>query len=207
MPVDPNAPILAMAVEMGRTRPSTDLEFLLHENFHGWQVRHFADFLSEVPQRLPDGVPLPPSFNVALARERALLIDVVRSAGDLRNVYLREYLEARQKRSSTAAPVVAVMECRQERLEGTAEYVGLAGALAASAHSQQHLPDSLQARLRRWNVPNASPQEALRAGAYVVGATLTYLLQQSGADWRPAFNRGECLHTLVERVILRPQGP
>lgn len=204
LPIDPNAQVLAMAVEFDTRRPSGDLEFLLHENFHGWQARNLEGFFSAIPQSVPDSIPLPPSFITALKAERDLLVAALASVTPAQlRLHVDAYLAARQQRSARTPALIARIECRQERLEGTAEFVGLAGALEATQHSREHMADSLQARLNRWMVLETTQREVLIYGAYPVGATETFLLERLGSDWRSAFDRGECLHELLAKALGR----
>lgn len=206
IPIDPNARRLVMAVSFSE-RPSSNLEFLLHENFHGWQFRNFANLFDfTIPQRLPDTIPLPPSFQVRVQEERRLLLLALEATAtaDIR-ARVQDYLAAREQRFAEGPAVAVRIERSAERREGTAEFVGLAGALAASGFVADVLSDSIRTRIRsdmHWGAANLSPRERLSARAYQTGSGMAFLLDRLACqNWRARVAEGASLDAQLAECI------
>lgn len=194
-PITAESDRLIMAAEI-RTRPSSQVEFVLHESFHGWQIRRFENFFDpKVPQSFPDSTTLPPDLETRLALERQLLIAAV-EAGSLVDVrsHVRAFITARKDRLSSGSPLAGQIEHAQERREGTAEYVGLAGALAVIQAHDSALRDSVAVRLRsnqRWGVATRPASRQMWDRTYVSGSAIAFLLDRLRCpSWREAIRGG-----------------
>lgn len=206
LPIDPEAERLAMAVSIG-VRPGSQLEFLLHESFHGWQFRQFQYSPDpNVPQSLPDSIRLPQDLQARLDAERSLLILILRAETieEMRK-RVREYLDTRRVRFATSNPLVQRIEQTQEWREGTAEYVGLAGALAVDDSPRSVVRASFEARVSndaRWGNRNASPKLQLRDRAYVSGSVMAFALNELQCHlWRESISAGEFLDSELARCV------
>lgn len=183
--------------------------FLLHEAFHMWQLSFFenAPFSFCVPQSLPSSLQGSVEFGRELAAELDLLVRAVLSESSVLQASAAAYLVARKDRLAKQAPVVSFTEQRQERAEGTAEFVGEAAAMGIRHGSVAQLPDTLAARLRRTAGALRTAAEAGRgpdprteAGHYwyQTGAALAYLLDALNAEeWRQRVVRGSHLDELL----------
>lgn len=196
LPIDPNAKRLVMAVRLqqGSVWP---LEFLLHESFHGWQYRNFAGlFDPSLPQHLPDSLRLSGNLAHLLEMERRLLVAALGSKSTSREA-VRDYLEARRARLSDSPPLAGRIEQAAERREGTAEYVGLVGALAATNGGMDAAVDSIIARIRsdeRWGSETLTPRERLSTRVYRTGSAMALLLDRLECDdWRARVSAGSSL--------------
>jgi hypothetical protein len=204
VPIDANAKRLTMAVRLSQG-PVWPLEFLLHESFHGWQYRTFASlFDPSVPQHLPDSLRLPANLQHLLETERRLLLAALASKSDSRQA-VRDYLAARRARLSDSPRLAGRIEQAAERLEGTAEYVGLVGALAATTEDMDAVVDSVVARIRsdeRWGSHTLTPREYLSTRAYRTGSAMALLLARLGCDdWRTRVSGGAFLDAQLDACV------
>ena len=206
VPIDPNAKRLAMAVRLpqGSVWP---LEFLLHESFHGWQFRNFANLFDPgLPQHLPDSLRLSGNQHL-LETERRLLVAALASKSNSRQT-VRDYLGARRARLSDSPPLAGRIEQAAERREGTAEYVGLVGALAATNGGMDAAVDSIVTRIRsdeRWGSETLTPREHLSTRAYRTGSAMALLLDRLGCDdWRARVSAGAFLEAQLGACIGLP---
>jgi hypothetical protein len=206
IPIDPNARRLVMAVGLPEP-PLSSLEFLLHESFHGWQFRNFANLFDlTIPQRLPDTLPLPPHFHTQVQEERRLLL-LALEATLTANIRARvhDYLAAREQRFSESPALAVRIERSAERREGTAEFVGLAGELAASGFVADVLSDSIRARIRsdtHWGAANLPPRERLSSRAYRTGSAMAFLLDRLACqNWRARVAEGASLDVQLAECI------
>ena len=198
LPLDPQAPRLTMAVEI-RARPVSQLEFLLHESFHGWQFRHFQNsFDPNIPQSLPGFLKLPQDLQHRLGAERRLLVTALRALTDdeIRR-QAQAYLAARKARFESGDPLAELIEQRQERLEGTAEYVGLGGSVAANDSPTHSIRAVIVARVLdddRWTGRSVDARAQLRYRVYITGAGMAFLLDVlKCSGWRDHVAAGEYL--------------
>jgi hypothetical protein len=207
VPIDPNAKRLAMAVRLPQASV-WPLEFLLHESFHGWQFRNFANLFDPTfPQQLPDSLRLSGNLRQLLETERWLLVAALASKSNVRQA-VRDYLGARRVRLSVSPPLAGRIEQAAERREGTAEYVGLAGALAATNVGMDAVVDSIVARIRsdeRWGSETLTPREHLSTRAYRTGSAMAFLLDRLGCDdWRARVSAGASLDAQLGECVGLP---
>lgn len=192
-------------------------EAILHESFHFWQLarwndRHRRQPADCTPQRFAAiGVEPPARFQEAARRELEMLARAV-DATDREQLLGRvlEYLTVRQERLTAVDPLFAAVEQRQERREGSAQFAGLAGSLAAThedaTHARAALKDSLAVLLRGFRSfaderqLDADQEAAFRV--YYTGAAIAFLLDVLDAgSWRAAVERGEFLDVLLADAV------
>jgi hypothetical protein len=183
--------------------------FLLHEAFHMWQLSFFDNrpFSFCVPQSLPAAMEEPGQFSSELASEIELLARAVLADSSTRKTSAAAYLEARRGRLAKRPPELSFTEQRQERIEGTAEFVGESAAMWIRDGSVMKLPDTLAARLRRTTAliniaaeAGRAPDPRTAAGHYwyQTGAALAEILDALNVeDWRQKVTRGSHLDELL----------
>jgi hypothetical protein len=183
--------------------------FLLHEVFHMWQLSFFENrpFSFCVPQSLPATMEDAGQFSSELAAELELLRRAVVADSSTRKTLASTYLEARRSRLAKRAPVLGLTEQRQERIEGTAEFVGESAAMRIQTGSVATLPDTVAVRLQRTAALLSRAAEAGRAPDprteaghywYQTGAALALILDAMSADeWREKVTRGSHLDELL----------
>ncbi|HEX6134773.1 MAG TPA: hypothetical protein VFZ24_12470 [Longimicrobiales bacterium] len=192
-------------------------EAILHESFHFWQLATWNDAHRRqpadcTPQRYDNiGVDPPADFQDAARREVLILAAAVGAADRRqRSAGAREYLAARLKRLAAADPLFAAVDQRQERREGTAQFAGLAGSLAAShadtSRARAALRDTVASLLadfgRLSDAPGADETQEAAFRAYHTGAAMAVLLDDLGAgDWRGAVQSGAFLDLLLARAV------
>jgi hypothetical protein len=189
----------AIAVPLGEGLAPT-LRFLFHEAFHAYQQRAFTrPHVLDVEAPADD---VSDSANVALWEvERRILREALAADDEaaLRPL-LRGYLAVRGRRAGRLRPDVARYEAELERIEGSAEWVGRMGALAAEDRDPAELADGLREDLAR---PVRVPRFAtgahwvIRLRVYATGAALAALLERLDPDWRADLASGETLVALI----------
>jgi hypothetical protein len=117
---------------------------------------------------------------------------------------LRQYLAVRQVRTGALSEVQAV-ERSMERMEGTAHYVGCSAAALALGEPVSRVRECIRRELTRaveefptW--PEADAQ-LMRWRQYGTGAALGFLLDQLGAEWHAAVQRGAYLDVLLAEAV------
>lgn len=203
LPVDPRAHPLALAVDAGGAWVDPFLEVMLHESFHGFQLRHFEPEPDSVPAQLSEADVGAAEVQSRLARERQLGLEVLRTTEPTgRRTRLSEYLAVRAVRGITGTAVM--VEKRYERWEGVATYVGLTGLLVAEGLDRASFSDSLAARMSvewRWGL-GAPAAAAMRTRAYLSGALLAFLLDEfECTDWKAGVQGGAYLDDLLARCV------
>lgn len=192
-------------------------EAILHEAFHFWQLARWPDTHRRqpadcTPQRYETtGWEPPSSFDDAVAIELARLRDAVLASTPQERVdRTQAYLDARRDRLDAVDPLITAIDQRQERREGSAEFTGLAGSLAAlhgaGVPLRTALRDTLASHLARLSAGEglrdftASQRAAFRA--YRAGAATAFLLDALDVEsWRSAVARGEFLDVLLARAL------
>lgn len=167
-------------------------ETLLHEAFHGYQRTLFADvgrseFLD--PKHLDE------------ASTRAIFelqFDLAKQAHESRETaHIRDWLSLRVVLSEVIAPRVAEYLGDVERIEGTAQWVGMQASFA------EHFPDNVSHSFN--NFPELfNTTYAIRTSAYPTGALLTDLLNDFSAsdnNWRQAIEQGKTPYELALQVF------
>lgn len=206
VPVDPSASRLVMAVPVGNWAMPL-LEALIHESFHGWQFRKFDSFFDpETPQRLPGGTRLPSDYTARIEAERVGLTRVLKaeSRTSLREEALA-YLELRLSRMAASDSLVERVERRQERIEGVAEYVGIASYHGVRGADARSVAETLGERISddvRWGNTEVSPARQLLRRTYLSGAVIAYALEQAGCPrWREGVTADRPLDALLARCL------
>jgi hypothetical protein len=174
-----------------------------------WQASHFVTPLFEycVPQELPAEISDPKGFGNALAAELTQLSAAVLSAGVARKPAVAEYLRLRLDRLSKHPPVISYSEQRQERLEGTAEFVSRYATLRLSTAGPAMFADSIAGSLypivTQWEQTAELQQLPHRRSLasvywYHSGAALSFLLDGLDVDrWRDHVRQGSNLDELL----------
>jgi hypothetical protein len=123
---------------------------------------------------------------------------------------IRAFLDVRLERAVQGEPLFIAVDQRQERLEGTAEFTGLAGSIAIlysdTTTAGKALQDSLVLRLgeldRRADDLQFDQTRRAAMRAYHGGAAMTFLLDRLGVDgWRTAVEQGEFPDVLLARYV------
>lgn len=197
-------------------RGYTQTAIILHETFHLWQRARWNDYhrrppVDCTPQRY-EGVEaeLPPDFDAAVGRELAHLARAVAAPDDERTATVRAFLDVRLQRLLAADPLFIAVDQRQERVEGTAEFTGLAGSIAIlhpdAMAARQALQDSLLIRLgdfgRRADEMQLDRSRTAAMRAYHGGAAMAFLLDRLGVDgWRNDIEQGDFLDVVLARHL------
>lgn len=198
-------------------RGYSQVEVILHETFHFWQRARWPDAHRRqpadcTPQRYEAAGLEPPSgFRDAEVIELALLRDaVLASTRKELTSRIRAYLDARRTRLDPVDPLFAAIDQRQERDEGSAEFAGLAGSLAArdgaGPELQPLLRDTLASQLAgfevQWDASAFTASQRGAARAYRAGAASAFLLDAlEVAGWRQEIERGEFFDVLLAGAV------
>ncbi len=197
-------------------RGYTQTSLILHETFHLWQRARWNDHhrrppVDCTPQRYEGVVAkLPPGFDAAAERELQHLARAVAASDDERAEAVRSFLGVRLERLLPADPLFLAVDQRQERVEGTAEFTGLAGGLAIlypdTTVAGQALQDSLVIRLgdfdRRADEMQLDPSRRAAMRAYYGGAAMAFLLDRLRVDgWRNDIEQGDFLDVVLARHL------
>lgn len=101
-------------------RPAEGQQLLFHENFHDFQQRTFKD-----PVKFFDPQPVAPESEASCRAENAALLRALLLDGQDRFTAAGEFVAMREARHRSASPQDLALEEYKERIEGSAEYVGL----------------------------------------------------------------------------------
>ncbi len=181
-----------------------DLATLFHEQFHDYQQDAFRwiggggeEYIA--PELLEDRG----DFAARADLERRVLAGALRETDVARRRQsTRTYLALRRARNATLAPELAAAEAQREWSEGTAEYVGLAGA-AILADDPMAIRRRIIAGLETDLIAHGGDfmSNWFRWRAYAVGAGMAWLLDDLGGDWRRKVEAGERLDRLLEEAL------
>lgn len=189
-----------------QSNPPDVLGFALHEAFHKYQ-REYFDTVGQVSEVVPTSILQDSAFVARAERERTLLQRVLlaETTTDLcrrSNVYLR----ARRSRLADVDPHVAAVERQIERLEGSAELVGLVAFAAASNLSvDSTATDSTRSHLSR-------PLEQFSAGMdptwrlmrwrlYGTGAAMGVILTRLNVAWQAQLESGVPFDVMLTSAV------
>lgn len=180
--------------------------FLVHEAFHAFQFRAFAR-----PQRDDNTFDMAsaarPEFASLVNLERRLLAAALEPLErDSLERVVRSYLAVRERRYASTAESVRAEELHLERIEGSAQYVGLRAAALGDGRRQPaaiegevllQLTAELEAPDPRWEV---------RLRSYGTGAAIAIVLERlKVVDWKARLQEGATFHELLARAVpLRP---
>ncbi len=184
---------------------------LYHEEFHRYQVRHFAAttgttlaILDEEPQ--PEEALSTVEFQQDASRERTLLAAALQAQPlDSVRALARNYLAARRMRMARLQRMYVIAENHHERKEGSAQLVGYEAALhAVGRPSEDRVP------LIVWDLRHAPPFDAdpnkssyRHWHIYASGSAIGVLLDRLSPGWRSAMQAGETFPALLEQALRR----
>ncbi|MBW3571633.1 MAG: hypothetical protein KY467_11045 [Gemmatimonadetes bacterium] len=183
-----------------------NVELVYHEAFHAHQDERFAP--------LPGGraafgsasaavaLAVPPAEFEALARAERQVLAAALSASspDSLRSLLRSYLQLRARRTAMA-PDAQPFEQWEERIEGTAEFVGASCAALATDGDREQARGRLRAALAK-DAPALAGGRPSKWRAYAVGAALSMLLDDLRVpDWRAAVESGAALDDLLAHAV------
>lgn len=185
----------------------SQIDRLVHESFHHWQVNEFVDRPGCIPQWYPRSMAFPPEFRAAVQRELAILQRAVRasSESEMRDASA-DYLLARKQRVSAADSLVFHIEQWQERIEGTGRYIGNAAHQLVETGTLESMPQILASGLDRQNARAGDPKVTAAgeqaARAYSTGAAITFLNSRLGeSDWQSAVQQGRPLDVVLAEAV------
>lgn len=195
-----------MMVQMGdnwRTTATT----LFHEQFHDFQRdafdktdwKHGGEYidLTAISDRA--------AFTAAAELERRVLADAILAETAAQSADLtRQYIALRRIRERTVEETVVGKERYFERLEGTAQYIGLKASSIVLGDDADSVAGALAGGLRRSLFANGEGSYSgnwFRTRAYDVGGALALLLDRSGADWKARIEAGEPLDAVLESIL------
>ncbi len=182
---------------------------LYHEEFHRYQVRHFAatsgtklGILEEEPQ--PEEALRTVAFQQDASRERTLLAAALEAQPlDSVRALAREYLCARKARMARLQRMYVVAEDHHERKEGSAQLVGYEAALRAVGR-----PTEDRVALIVWDLRHVPPFDAgpnrnsyRHWHIYATGSAIGVLLDRLRPGWREAMQAGETFPVLLEQSL------
>ena len=182
-------------------------ETLFHEQFHDFQRDAFdrGDWKNAGEYVDLTAISDRAAFTAGAELERRVLADAVLAKTDARRFDLaRSYIALRRAREATVGDVIIGKERYFERLEGTAEYVGLTAASVVLGESTSSVSDKLAEGLRRSLFDNAEGSYSgnwFRRRAYGVGGAIAVLLDRSGTDWKARVQAGESLDVVLENTL------
>ncbi len=182
-----------------RENPAATINFLVHEAFHAFQLDHFAR-----PNRESDAFDARSASDtqfIALAEvERRLLARALTIPRDSLEHLVRGYLAVRARRYAAAAASVREEELHMERIEGSAQLVGV----TAAALSTGSAPDSVTAMVRELlttELDAPDPRWLLRFRVYGTGAAIGILLDRLGVEWKARMQAGATFHELLSGAV------
>lgn len=192
---------IAVALDPEGIRPT--LTTLFHEAFHGFQRRRFATTPLVAGEFVDPSHLLAPRFRALTEVERKLLTMALDLPADELPEHLRQYLAVRLLRIRSVPADVQALERHLERVEGSAELVGLEAGLLASAEGRTGLPEALRPHLTRPldSVPGGVIERLIRWRVYGTGAAIGFLLDRLGTDWRPRLEEGATFDELLGMAV------
>lgn len=176
--------------------PAAAVELFAHEAFHLHQARTGWHRPGAEPPREPR--PLSPEQAIGRRLEGLALAEAL-LGGEGWEERARDFTALRAERSQFGSPAEARWELRQERIEGTAEYVGIlargAGTSPASAPGPA-FAGTLSLLLRP-----ADPTPARSPWNHAAGAAQCALLDRKGTMWRARVEAGEDLFSVFSAAF------
>lgn len=197
----PVAGTSAVAISV-RGSLETNLDFLFHEGFHGYQETAFTDpHVLQVDD--PLGAGTRDRVHAMADAERARLADALDDEeGDVVPA-MREYLEMRAARDSLVPATLRRYEDRLERIEGSAQLVGLQASLLARGQPAADAARAVAGALRepiRLGAFASGETWHIRARVYGTGAALGLLFDRMGLPWRQRLAAGEDFRQIATSV-------
>lgn len=186
--------------------PDDDLSTLFHEQFHDLQNTAFRWMSGDGHQEFVDlnAIPDLAGFIAALDLERLVLqAALLEPDASARRHLARTYLALRTARSADLPAEVLAVQQQREWSEGTAEFIGLQASHLIAGRPDAALPSAIAIALATPSQNDLSlVSELFRWRAYPVGAALTWLLADVGADqWRAQVGQGVPLDVHLRQTI------
>jgi hypothetical protein len=197
----PVAGTSAVAISV-RGSLQTNLDFLFHEGFHAYQETAFADpHVLQVNEVL--GAATRDRVHALADAERARLAAALDDEhGDVLAA-LREYLDMRAVRDSLTPATLRRYEDRLERIEGSAQLVGLQASLLAQRQPAADAARTVAGALRQPIQLGAFATGEtwhIRLRVYGTGAALGLLFDRIGLSWRERLAAGEDFRQIATSV-------
>jgi hypothetical protein len=192
---------------------ATTLSFLLHESFHTYQLRAFAELPGQASVLADWGAARPDSARLrdarvqrALEEERVWLREaIVSPTQPAARAALRRYAAIRSERLALLPAAFRDYEAAQERVEGIATLVGYDAVVVALGADPRATARLLHTDLAApWSgvSPHAGAWDRYaRWHLYVTGAAKAQLLTRLGTDWRGAVQGGRSLDDLLSPLL------
>lgn len=179
--------------------PEKTIRIVVHEQFHDYQARYFAD----------QDVGIPPEEAYTHPEVLALIViedQILRAYADQglkSSELLQDYLVVNDARLAKQGPVVRRWEAQQQRMEGLAEYVSQCCFNRMGSPMRNELVYSLGASI---NEPELHTH-ALFGRHYGIGAILAHALDAlQVANWKQQVQEGRPLVDLVRASLSKPDG-
>lgn len=193
------------AVRVGESIGET-LELLFHEHFHVYQESHFQP---SIPSLRLEGIALDSSRLVSLAElERTVLKCALAPDPSRAAEVARDYVAIRMRRNSGEPDSIVQAEHRVERIEGSAQWVGM----RIAARVQDHGPADFRHRLSELLDWRPEPSRfgfiadglpvARRQRLYATGAAILEIMDQLGVPaWQTRLTAGETPFNILAGVV------
>jgi hypothetical protein len=183
-----------------------NLYFLFHEGFHAHQETAFADpHVLQVNDSL--GAATRDRVHTMADAERARLAAALDDEhGDVLAA-LREYLRMRAARDSLTPASLRHYEDRLERIEGSAQLVGVQASLLAQRQPTADAARAVAGELRqpiRLGAFATGETWHIRSRVYGTGAALGLLFDRLGLPWRQRLAAGEDFRQIATSVAGLP---
>lgn len=188
-----------VAIPAGRAGGPETLETLFHESFHAFQRGHFIRPGAELPADVPA---LASEFSALAEVERLILLRALDARPGELGPVLAEYAAVRARRAALASPTANASENQIERIEGSAQWVGLRAAQSARGRdAREGMREGLRVALE------GTPATRLRRRVYGTGAALGHLLGTMGVDWKPRLQAGATFAELLTQALIGTPAP
>lgn len=196
-------PVTAVRVADGVTET---LELLFHERFHAYQESHFQD---PIPSIRWEGVSLDSARLARLDELERTVLKCALAADPLRPARVaRDYVAVRVRRMSGEPDSIVQAEHRVERIEGSAQWVGMRMAARVQDHEradfQRRLSELLDWRPEPTSfgfVADGLPA-ARRQRLYATGAAILEIVDRLGVPaWRTRLTAGEAPFRILAEVV------
>jgi hypothetical protein len=174
----------------------TTAEFLLHEAFHAFQDSHFARKPEAGPEQASHESPPRPEFDARAEAERRILAEALLADLPTTRELLRSYTAVRSQRLNSLRERERAEELQMERIEGTAQLVGVQGSLAVIGAPKQ-VALRLVRDLLTAELTESDPAWRTRLRVYGTGAALGLLLDRLHMPWQSALQRGETFEDVL----------
>jgi hypothetical protein len=183
----------------------TTVEFLFHEAFHAFQDEHFARGPEAVLERSGAAVRTTPVFAAMAEVERRILAEALLADDSSSVSLLRSFLAVRATRLDSAGAVARAEELQMERIEGTAQLVGVQASLAVTRADRREA-DRLVREILTADLAESDASWRTRLRVYGTGAALGLLLDRLGVPWRGELARGATFVDVLNSAFPLPAG-